>query len=44
MTEARLAKRSMIVQVCPDGTAALAAERAIRARALRAGPPYLNPL
>jgi hypothetical protein len=31
-------------QVCPDGMAALAAERAIRAGSLPAGRPYLNPL
>jgi hypothetical protein len=31
-------------QVCPDGTAALAGERAIRAGGLPAGRPYLNPL
>jgi hypothetical protein len=31
-------------QICPDGAAALAAERAIRAGSLPAGQPYLNPL
>ena len=31
-------------QVCPDGAAALAAERATRAGCLPVGRPYLNPL
>ena len=31
-------------QICPDGTAALATERAIRQGCLSVGRPYLNPL